>query len=90
MLPLGLAARLLAPADTPALLAALLDDPPWERRTARGLRRFESGTWRPADRLRLSQTAIQARPADTLLQFLFACNDTSPNPPTHPCPQMVR
>jgi hypothetical protein len=31
-LPLSVAARLVAPADVPALLAALLDDPPWERR----------------------------------------------------------
>ena len=27
-----MAARLVAPADVPALLAALLDEPPWERR----------------------------------------------------------
>jgi hypothetical protein len=31
-LPLSVAARLVAPADMPALLAALLDEPPWERR----------------------------------------------------------
>ena len=31
-LPLSVAARLVAPADVPALLAALLDEPPWERR----------------------------------------------------------
>lgn len=61
MLPLGLPARLVAPSDTPALLAAVLDGAPWEHRTARGLLRYEGGMWRAADRLRLSQTAIQAR-----------------------------
>lgn len=61
MLALGLAARLVECADTPVALAAVLDRPPWEHRTAHGLRRFEGGVWRPADRLRLCQPAIQAR-----------------------------
>lgn len=44
--------------------AALLDDPPWERRLRgkgpKGLQRYEDGDWRPApDRLRRCQYDIQ-------------------------------
>lgn len=59
-LPLSVAARMIAPNDTPALLAALLDEPPWERRVkGKGLQRWEGGGWAAADRLRLSQCDIQ-------------------------------
>ena len=76
-LPLSVAARLVAPADVPALLAALLDDPPWELRlrgkgengkgakgkgAGRELQRFERGEWRAVeDKLKLCQHDIQVR-----------------------------
>lgn len=74
---MSVAARLVAPADVPALLAALLDEPPWERRlrgkgengkaangkgAGRELQRFECGEWRAvADKLKLCQHDIQVR-----------------------------
>lgn len=58
--PLGLHTRLMAPADAPLLLMALLDEPPWECRSEKGVtHRFEGGVWQPADRLRLGQIAVQ-------------------------------
>lgn len=60
VVPLGLHARLMAPADVPLLLMALLDEPPWERRSEKGIiHRFEGGVWQPSDRLRLGQIAVQ-------------------------------
>lgn len=59
-LPLSVAARTIAPNDAPALLAALLESPPWERRVkGKGLQRWEGGGWRSSDRLLLSQCDIQ-------------------------------
>lgn len=48
------------------LLAALLDNPPWERRLRgkgpKGLQRYERGEWRPVeDRMQLCQHDIQVK-----------------------------